>query len=184
MSDERRLWSRRGVSFPYIVVCWWASRILMLSWRGCRDASLSRKHDLGPVALWESKNLYKKGKRVGVPPGCGSCITLQTRESDERGGKCFILPSLTQETIHPLEIFLSLPVPPPCTLFFSPSCQPFDSALIPSYPPLTPVSRSQQGLTWLWDPQIPHTCVPPVTINGESLCYKTPWTGLLYSPCF
>lgn len=54
MSYERRLWSRQEVSFPYIVVCWSANRILMLSWRGCRTASPCKKHDLGPVALWDN----------------------------------------------------------------------------------------------------------------------------------
>lgn len=48
MSNERRLWSRHEVSFPYIVVCRSPSRILMLSCRACRTASRSRKHDLGP----------------------------------------------------------------------------------------------------------------------------------------
>lgn len=48
MSNERRLWNRHEVSFPYIVVCRSPSRILMLSWRACRTASRSRKHDLGP----------------------------------------------------------------------------------------------------------------------------------------
>lgn len=66
MSYERRLWSRQDASFPYIVLCWSAHGILMLSWRGCRAASLckKKKHDLGPVApRGKPERLEKKKKR-------------------------------------------------------------------------------------------------------------------------
>lgn len=73
MSYERKLWSRQEVSFPYIVLCRSASGILMLSWRGCRAASLCKKHDLGPVALWEKGISCNKG--IIVPPSCGSPLS-------------------------------------------------------------------------------------------------------------
>lgn len=114
MSYEGRLWSRQEVSLPYIVVCLSASRILMLSWRGCRAASLCKKHDLGPVALWENRNGCKKGSEcpLAVEPASASELGICHERCRERGGNCLILPSLTQETVPPSQIYFTLSLPP------------------------------------------------------------------------
>lgn len=104
-----------------------------------QPASLCKKHDLGPVAVWENKICCKKKKKGGrkkdrkktekkkrkigirVPPGCGSRIHFHgwdfchDEKDRERGGKCFILPSLTQETPTP-PLLLPLPSNPHFTL--------------------------------------------------------------------
>lgn len=194
MSYERRLWSRQEVSFPYIVVCWSTSRILILleGMRGCQPVQKAWPWASGSVGKQEP--LQKKDHSA---PWLLKQHQLSELEScyDERrgrGGMCFILPSLTQETIPPSQIYFTLPHPSSFySLGFPPtSSHPrtffpylFPSALwfcsYSSYPPLMLLSRSQQGLTWLWDHPNP-THVPLVTISGKSPCYKTLWTGLLY----
>lgn len=152
MSYERKLWSRQELSFPYIVVCRSASRILMLSWRGCRASSLCKMHDLGPVALWENRSSCKR-EGMRVPPGCGSSIASHSRDcaTMRDGGRevgsvlSSIInsrdyPSLGDLLQSPTHFLLLLPFAfspqrppfPSHTLFSLPSfCQPFDSALIP-----------------------------------------------------
>lgn len=76
MSCERRPGSRQEVSFPCIVVCWSASRILMVSWKGCRIASPCKKHDLGPVALWENK-AEKKGSECPLAEEAASAFSTR-----------------------------------------------------------------------------------------------------------
>lgn len=156
--------SRQADSFPYTVVCRSASRILMLSWRGCRAASLYKKRDLGPVALWENRISCSRGIRV--PPGCGSTVRLQKLPGSEAEGKMwevFYLPIINSERdspslwnpLHspsPLHLFLPMSSPPNSSSHtcFSPSV--LMSALWFSYsssPPLMPLSRSQPGLTWV-----------------------------------
>ena len=121
---------------------------------------------------WASGSVGKQEriqKGIRVPPGCGSSISFTTGKLPwwEMEGERWELsypPSLTQETVPPSQIYFTLsppPLPPPLSptlpstrIFFS--CL-FLSALwfcsCSSYPPLMPLSRSQQGLTWLWDPK-------------------------------
>lgn len=89
-------------------------------------------------------------------------------------------PSLWNLLHSPSPFLLFLPGAPPThpsfTHFFCLYLSGLWFCSYSSYPPLTPLSRSQQGLTWLWELQIPHT--PLVTISGESPCNKTLWTIL------
>lgn len=173
MSYERRLWSRQEVSFPYIVVCWSTSRILILleGMRGCQPVQKAWPWASGSVGKQEP--LQKKDHSA---PWLLKQHQLSELEScyDERrgrGGMCFILPSLTQETIPPSQIYFTLPhpssfyslgsppPPPPIHAHFFPTSfhQPFDFALIPHILPWCFYLGHNRDLHGFGTTQIPRT---------------------------
>lgn len=96
MSYERRLWSRQEVSFPYIVVCWSASRILMLE----GDAGLAACAKSMTLGQWL---VGKQGrKRDQSAPWL-----LKQHLPSGREGKYFISQSLfCKETASSLSLLL------------------------------------------------------------------------------
>lgn len=175
------LWSRQEDSFPYTVVCRSASRILMLSWRGCRACTKSMT--LGQLHCGKTGSAATEGSECPLAVEVESAFRIcqDQRWRGKRWEVFYLLiinsrdyPSLWNplHSPSPLHLFLPMSSPPNSpshTCFFPPSlCRPCDSP-IPCILPWCLYqghNRDSHGFRTLHKR-------PLITINGKSWCKKS-----------